>query len=69
MIRNARLLAFLVLTLTGRTGPLMAALRRLAKDNLANLHPHPLYALFHYSRPPLAERIASLEAMERRSSS
>ncbi len=56
-------------TLTGRTGPLIAALRRLAKDNLANLHPHPLYAFFHYSHPPLGERIASLAAMEKRSAS
>jgi len=55
--------------LTGMTGPLIAALRRLAKDNLTNLHPHPLYAFFHYSHPPLAERIASLEAMEGSSAS
>lgn len=42
--------------------PLANALRRLAKDNLANLHPHPLYAWFYYSHPPLGERIARLEA-------
>jgi len=56
--------------LTGKAVPLAAALRRLARDNLANLHanlhPHPLYTFFHYSHPPLAERIAALEAMERR---
>jgi STE24 endopeptidase len=37
-------------------------LRRLARENLANLHPHPVYAWFYYSHPPLGERIARLEA-------
>ncbi|MHB8770037.1 MAG: M48 family metallopeptidase [Syntrophales bacterium] len=46
--------------LTGTTAPLANALKRLARDNLANLHPHPLYARFYYSHPPLAERIAAL---------
>jgi STE24 endopeptidase len=46
--------------LIGTTAPLASALKRLARDNLANLHPHPLYARFYYSHPPLAERIASL---------
>ncbi|MBM4314394.1 MAG: M48 family metallopeptidase [Deltaproteobacteria bacterium] len=48
--------------LTGTTAPLVSALKRLARDNLANLHPHPLYARVYYSHPPLAERIASLTA-------
>jgi len=41
---------------------LAAAFKRLAKDNLANLHPHPLYAWFYYSHPPLVERVRSIEA-------
>ena len=41
-------------------GPLRSALKRLAADNLANLTPHPFYAWFYYSHPPLAERIARL---------
>ncbi|MCL5808350.1 MAG: M48 family metallopeptidase [Deltaproteobacteria bacterium] len=53
-----------VFSLTGRTSPLMSALKRLARDNLANLHPHPLYARFYYSHPPLTERIARLEEFE-----
>jgi STE24 endopeptidase len=48
-------------TLTGSTVPLAQALKRIAKDNLANLHPHPLYAWFYYSHPPLAQRIEALE--------
>ncbi len=51
--------------LTGTVVPLCNALKRLAKDNLSNLHPHPLYAWFYYSHPPLTERIAYLQDMER----
>ena len=40
--------------------PMRKALKRLAVDNLANLTPHPLYAWFYYSHPPLVERIARL---------
>jgi len=41
--------------------PMAAALKRLAADNLANLTPHPLYAWFYYSHPPLVERIERLK--------
>ncbi|MGZ3596796.1 MAG: M48 family metallopeptidase [Syntrophales bacterium] len=47
-------------SLVGTTIPMINALKRLAKDNLANLHPHPFYAWFYYSHPPLTERIALL---------
>jgi STE24 endopeptidase len=50
--------------LVGTAKPMAEALKRLAKDNLANLHPHPLYSWFYYSHPPLAERIARLQQME-----
>jgi STE24 endopeptidase len=50
--------------LTGSTQALCSALKRLAKDNLANLHPHPFYAWFYYSHPPLTERIRHLQALE-----
>ena len=52
--------------LTGSTQPLCEALKRLAKDNLANLHPHPFYAWFYYSHPALTERIARLQDMEKK---
>ncbi len=48
------------------TADLSSALKRLAGDNLSNLSPHPLYAWFYYSHPPLSERIQYLEAMGRR---
>ena len=50
--------------LTGTSGPMINALKRLAKDNLTNLHPHPLYVWFYYSHPPLIERIEYLRAMD-----
>jgi STE24 endopeptidase len=50
------------LELIGTAEPMSSALKRLASDNLANLSPHPLYAWFYYSHPPLVERIARLKA-------
>ncbi len=49
------------LTLMKTAGPMASALKRLAADNLANLTPHPLYAWFYYSHPPLVERVARIE--------
>ena len=49
-----------VLELIETPEPMCSALKRLAADNLANLNPHPLYAWFYYSHPPLVERIARL---------
>ncbi|MGZ6274792.1 MAG: M48 family metallopeptidase [Syntrophales bacterium] len=51
-------------SLVGTTIPMINALKRLAKDNLANLHPHPFYAWFYYSHPPLTERITRLLGMK-----
>jgi STE24 endopeptidase len=51
-------------SLIGTTIPMINALKRLAKDNLANLHPHPVYAWFYYSHPPLTERISGLLSMK-----
>jgi STE24 endopeptidase len=41
--------------------PLIQAFKRLAADNLANLTPHPVYAWFYYSHPPLVERVLRLK--------
>jgi len=41
--------------------PMCSTLKRLASDNLSNLTPHPLYAWFYYSHPPLVERISRLK--------
>jgi STE24 endopeptidase len=45
--------------------PMCNALRRLAADNLANLTPHPVYAWFYYSHPPLVERIERLSLLRK----
>lgn len=47
----------------GTSEPMIAALKRLSADNLSNLLPHPLYVLFHYSHPPIRERIAYLQGL------
>jgi len=41
-------------------GAIQGALRILAQENLANLNPHPLYVLLHYSHPPLSARLAAI---------
>ncbi len=40
--------------------PMISALTRLSRDNLATLTPDRLYAMFYYSHPPVPERIAHL---------
>jgi STE24 endopeptidase len=52
------------LELHGSPRDLAGALAKLGTENLANLHPHPLYAKFYYSHPPLAERIGTVLAYE-----
>jgi STE24 endopeptidase len=42
---------------------LAGALAKLGTENLSNLHPHPLYAAFYYSHPPLIERIGGLRRL------
>ena len=44
--------------------PLTTALKKMAKENLSNLRPHPIYVCFNYSHPPLLQRIEYLEAPE-----
>jgi STE24 endopeptidase len=48
--------------LTGKGETMVRVLVTLSKDNLSNLFPHPLYALFNYSHPPVLERIRYIRA-------
>ncbi|MRR16750.1 MAG: M48 family peptidase [Deltaproteobacteria bacterium] len=50
--------------LTGGAQPMINALKRLAKDNLSNLHPHRWYVCFYYSHPPLVDRIEYLQSLD-----
>ncbi len=47
--------------LVGSGRHLASGLVKLARENLSNLFPHPLYAAFYYSHPPLVERVTALE--------
>jgi STE24 endopeptidase len=40
------------------------SLIKLSKDNLSNLHPHPLYANFYYSHPPVLQRIREIREQQ-----
>ncbi len=47
--------------LTGNPESMTTALIKLSKDNLSNLHPHPLYAAIYYSHPPVVQRIKDIK--------
>jgi STE24 endopeptidase len=45
----------------GSSAPMVSALRKLSRENLSNLTPHPLYRLVYSSHPTLAEREHALQ--------
>jgi len=46
---------------TGNKEAIVTALIKLSKDNLSNLHPHPLYTTFYYSHPPVVQRVRDIK--------
>ena len=42
--------------------PLISSLKKLSKNSLSNLTPHPAYVFMHYSHPTLMSRIKNLKA-------
>ena len=42
--------------------PLVTGLKKLSKNSLSNLTPHPAYVFVHYSHPPLSKRLGTLQA-------
>jgi STE24 endopeptidase len=48
----------------GNPGPLIAALKRLSKESLSNLTPHPLLVILHFTHPPVLERVLALRKLE-----
>lgn len=47
---------------TFAASPLVTSLKKLSKNSLSNLTPHPAYVFMHYSHPPLKDRIRNLKA-------
>ena len=45
---------------TYRAKPLITSLKKLSKNSLSNLTPHPAYVFMHYSHPTLLSRIRNL---------
>ncbi|MCF7561416.1 M48 family metallopeptidase [Sabulilitoribacter multivorans] len=45
---------------TYKAEPLITSLKKLSKNSLSNLTPHPAYVFMHYSHPTLLERIENL---------
>ncbi|NJM93680.1 MAG: M48 family metallopeptidase [Cytophagales bacterium] len=43
---------------------LSEALKKLSVNNLSHLTPHPAYVYYHYSHPPLAQRLSALQRQE-----
>lgn len=46
---------------TYKAQPLITSLKKLSKNSLSNLTPHPAYVFMHYSHPTLLERIKNLK--------
>ncbi|MDN5214359.1 M48 family metallopeptidase [Fulvivirgaceae bacterium BMA12] len=44
---------------------LKVALKKLSVDNLSNLLPHYLYVFFHYSHPPLLQRLKAIDLKQK----
>lgn len=45
---------------TYRGAPLISGLKKLSRNSLSNLTPHPAYVFVHYSHPPLYKRFRNL---------
>lgn len=52
------------INMVGSGQELASGLVKLARENLSNLFPHPLYAAVYYSHPPLVERVLWLQKGE-----
>lgn len=50
---------------TGSPGDMITTLKKLSKDNLSNLTPHPLYVFLNYSHPPVLQRIQAIRALSK----
>jgi STE24 endopeptidase len=44
---------------------MVRALKKLSKDNLSNLTPHPFYVFLNYSHPPILQRIRAIRSLKK----
>jgi STE24 endopeptidase len=49
-----------------RPESLISALKGMSRKNLSNLTPHPAYVFFHYSHPPLYQRVIALRGLKKK---
>ncbi|MEX2463173.1 MAG: M48 family metallopeptidase, partial [Balneolaceae bacterium] len=50
-------------TTTGKPEEMVNVLKKLSKDNLSNLTPHPFYVFLNYSHPPALQRIKAIRGL------
>lgn len=48
---------------TGEPEDMVSVLKKLSKDNLSNLTPHPFYVFLNYSHPPALKRIEAIRKL------
>ncbi len=48
---------------TGNADDMINALKKLSRDNLSNLTPHPFYVFLNYSHPPVLKRIQAIRTV------
>jgi STE24 endopeptidase len=53
----------------GDPNPLIQALKRLSKDSLSNLTPHPLLVVLHFTHPSVLARVLALRSVEKQMTS
>ena len=61
--RHEREADLYAVSLTDKPLDLASALIKLARENLAGLFPHPFYAWFYFSHPPLVARVGFLRGL------
>jgi STE24 endopeptidase len=51
----------------GMAEPLASGLIKISIENLGNMVPDPLYSMYHFSHPPLVERLRALKLKDKKS--
>ena len=50
----------------GMSKTLITGLTKIHLENLGAMRPDPMYSTYHYSHPPLVERLSAMRAMEKK---